>query len=247
MKLMKTTGPIMLGVVFGLFSIAFAYVVFMFCERLISSAGFAWLIKKAEEAKFFDFAILIAIFTFFAKEYLDSRRKFKEQERKLRACKVLLAEELRLNYYSQQALERIFRSAADDVDIELRPILEYEFSRGIEFFSVTDPLTGSGGATAIPKVSFKYYDRFVDVVAELDAVLFESMQLAYAEIREMEHIRNSLVNHLQAEEDDKYIPKDIRDSGFVDYAERTIARVYGPMNDFYFLCEGKALIKAQLR
>lgn len=247
LKLIKAVLPTVFGVVFGVVSIALAYLVFTFCYQLVSSAGFAWLVKKTEEAKIFDFAIVIALFTFVGKEYLDTRRKKSEQGRRITACKVLLAEELRLNYYAQKTLMGIFESASNEEDAPLRPLLEYKLSRGIEFFSITDHETGSGGMTAIPKVSFKYYDRFVDTVAELDARLFESMQLAYVDIREMEHVRKSLVEFLQVDEEEAYIPKDIRDNGFVDYASDVIASAYDPMNDFYFLCTGKALTESQLR
>lgn len=247
LKLLKAIFPTVSGVLFGLISVALAYLVFTFCFQLISSAGFSWLVKKAEEAKVFDFAIFIALLTFVGKEYLDSRRKQREQERRITACKVLLAEELRLNYYVQRTLEGIFSEASKEEESAVRSRLEYKLSRGIDYFSATDYETGSGGMTAIPKIRFKYYDRFVDTVAELDARLFESMQLAYVEIREMEHVRNSLINFLQVEVEEAYIPRDIRDNGFVDYASDVISAVYGPMNDFYFLCSGKALTESQLR
>ncbi|WP_085747348.1 hypothetical protein [Pseudomonas sp. R45(2017)] len=247
LKLLKDVLPIILGVVFGVLSIAFGYLLVMFCSKLISSAGFSWLGKKVEEAKVFDFAILVALLTFFGKEFLDSRRKKKEQGRRVKACKVLLAEELRLNYYAQKTLSRIFSEASKNQDSEDRPKLEYKLIRGMDFFSYTDSQAGSGAMTPIPKVSFKYYDRFVDTVAELDARLFESMQLAYVEMREIEHVRVSLVNFMQVEEEEAYIPKDIRDNGFVDYASDVVSDAYGPMNDFYFMCSGKALTQSQLR
>ena len=248
MKVFKDVLPVILGVFFGVFSIAVAYVVFVFCDKLISSAGFKWVLLKAEEAKLFDFAIFIAICSFFGKEYLDSRRKKKEQARKLDACKVLMAEELRLNYYAQATLERMFKSAVDDENVLLRPLLKYKFERGMDFFAVEEAQNGSEGMTPIPKLHFKYYDRFVDVVAELDENLFGVMQEAYIEIRELEHVRSSLINNLQVgDNENRYIPKDIRDNEFVGYASDVVASAYAPMNRFYLLCAGKPLIKSQLR
>lgn len=248
MKVFKDVLPVVLGVSFGILSIAAAYVLFVFCYELIYSAGFKWLLRKAEEAKLFDFALLVAICSFFGKEYLDSRRKRKEQARKLAACKVLMAEELRLNYYAQSTLESIFKSAVDDEDVSLRPLLAYKLERGIDFFSVQEGKNGSEGMTPIPKVHFKYYDRFVDVIAELDENLFIVMQEAYIEIRELEHVRTSLINNLQVgDNENRYMPKDIRDNGFVDYASDVVADAYAPMNRFYILCAGKPLTKSQLR
>ena len=248
LKVFKDVLPVVLGVSFGIFSIALAYVVFLFCDALIYSVGFNWVLQKAEEAKLFDFALLVAICSFFGKEYLDSRRKRKEKVRKLAACKVLMAEELRLNYYAQSTLERIFKSAVDDEDVSLRPLLTYKLERGIDFFSVQESKYGSEGMMPIPKVHFKYYDRFVDVIAELDENLFSAMQEAYIEIRELEHVRVSLINNLQlGDNETRYIPKDIRDNGFVGYASNVVAVAYVPMNRFYILCAGKPLTESQLR
>ena len=249
LKIIKQYFPVVTGVAFGFAAIIAAYFLFVVCVEMVGSAGFAWFVDKVKETKLFDFAVLVALATFVLKERLDSRRKHREQARKISAVKALLVGEIELNHFCLKRLQGIFRDASDEGGDDIpRPKFIYEVSQGLEYFGCVDSQTGDTGMTPIPHPTFKYYDRFIDVIAEFDGELFLLVQAAYERIREMEHVRNSLAHHLQPDEAaEKFRPADIRDSGFVGYAVDELNEVYPPMNALYQYCAGSELKNARVR
>lgn len=249
MKLIKLYFPIFAGVSFGLGAIVIAYFVVSVCIAIVGSVGFSWFVDKVKETKLFDFAVLVALATFVLKERLDSRRKKREQARKIAAVKALLVGEIELNHFCLQRLQGIFREASSEGDGGgPRPTFVYKISQGLEYFGCIDALSGYTGMTPIPSPTFKYYDRFIDIIAEFDGNLFLLVQAAYDGVREMEHVRDSLVHHLQSDETaDMFRPADMRDSGFVEYAIEELGEIYEPMNALYVECAGGELKNVRIR
>lgn len=151
----------------------------------------------------FPITAAIALFLFIVKELLDLLKKRAERLRKIQAIKILLAEELEKNYWTFRSMFRIL----DEIQIheESDTVKFYmETSRnGTELFRKKDDygISGSG----IPKFQTSTYEKLLLSLAELDIALFEIVRDTYAEIIELAHYREVLIDFLSGsvlDEDD---------------------------------------------
>jgi hypothetical protein len=191
--------------------------------------------------------VVFAIILFIVKEILELKKRRAESKRKLFAYKSLIAEELELNLWAKKRLLSII------TDIENQ---EKDYPKAKYMLSVKESgqeyIHGYDGgylieSRPIPAIYDKYYEKFIASIAELDANLFHIAQSSYEEIRNMEHVRNGLIKGLCAEENDEPFPHDIRQSGFLDYAQSELNGTYDAMNVLYKECKGIELNEHRIR
>lgn len=151
----------------------------------------------------FPITAVIALFLFIVKELLDLLKKRAERIRKIEAIKLLLAEELEKNHWAFRTMFKILHEI--QVHEESDTVKFYmEISRnGTELFRKKDDygISGSG----IPKFQTSTYEKLLPSLAELDMSLFEIVRSTYAEIIELAHYREVLIDFLSGsvlDEDD---------------------------------------------
>ncbi|AWF80459.1 hypothetical protein BTJ40_06325 [Microbulbifer sp. A4B17] len=241
--------PEMLGAIFAVVLMAFAYVLLSFSLEVTSSQGFPKLADKVVrgEISLLPVTVIVAILLFIVKEVLELFKKGRESKRKLFAYMSLISEELELNLW---ALKRLLKIVTDiENQEEDHPNANYTLlikESGQEYIHGYDgdDLIES---CSIPIVHDKYYEKFIASIAELDANLFNLAQWSYEEVRNMGHVRTGLIKALLAEENNEPFPHDLRKSGFLDYAKSELADTFTAMNALYKECTGNELQQHRIR
>lgn len=241
--------PEMLGATFAVILMAFSYILFSFSLEVISSPSFSMLADKVVngDVSLLPVTVVVAILLFIVKEVLEFFKKRRESKRKLFAYKSLISEELEVNLWAHKRLLMIvtdIESQKEDYPNASYKLLIKECGQEYIHGYDGDDLIKS---CPIPMVHEKYYEKFISSIAELDSNLFNLTQSSYEEVRNMAHVRSSLIKGLLAEENDEPFPHDIRKSGFVDYAKSELADTFTAMNALYKELTGNELQQHRLR
>ncbi|WP_157209796.1 hypothetical protein [Marinimicrobium agarilyticum] len=241
--------PEMVGAIFAVALLAFAYIIFSFSLEVVSSPKFSSLADKVASGKanILPATVIVAILLFIVKEVLEFFKKNRESRRKLFAYKSLISEELEFNLWSYKRLVGIVNDIEaqeeDHPNARYTLLIKESGKEYIHGYDGDELLESS----LIPVVHDKCYEKFISGIAELDANLFNLAQSSYEGVRTMAHVRGGLIKGLLAEKNNEPFPHDIRKSGFLDYAKRELERTYNPMNKLYKECTGNELQEHRVR
>ena len=148
--------------------------------------------------------VVVAVIIFLAREFFEIRRKRNERLRKIKAIKLLIAEELERNHWAFVSMFRVLkeikdsiinypqakmwlitaRNGSDHFRIKHNPEKECEFDSG----------------QGIPLFHAEMYQKLLPMLAELDECLFELIRTTYNEIFELVHYRETLTDYLSGED-----------------------------------------------
>jgi hypothetical protein len=225
------------------------YITLCFTLHLTTSPDFSILADKVlkGEVEFIPITVIAAILIFIAKEISDFLKKRRESKRKIFAYKSLISEEIELNLWTHKRLTNIIQNIEDQK--KEHPNANYKIlikESGNEYIHGYDgeKLIES---CLIPIIHDKYYEKLISNIAELDANLFNLAQSSYQEVRNMAHVRSSLIKSLLAEENNEPFPHDISENGFLEYAKQELVDTYDAMNALYKECTGNELQEFRLR
>lgn len=190
--------------------------------------------------------VVAAIVIFLIKELLELRRRKKERERKLNAIKLLLAEELEKNHWAHRsffsALSRLQESNEDFPDAQFRL---YVSRNGTEHLRMKkDPDEEFESGQWIPKFHDEQYKKLLPMLAELDENLFKKINVAYGELAELTHYRDTLIGFLAGEDPGPGL--DLTKEFLADMADEK-ADYFNKLNSAYKAIRGKDLKEWRLR
>ncbi len=185
----------------------------------------------------------IAILLFIAREIFDLIKKRRQENNKRKAISFLLAEELKINYWSHVSLFRAYKQLAEL--IEQYPDAVYRvrttrFDKDIfEYKEEPDDEFWSGHP--IPKFINDKYKSLLPSLAELDIDCANILEKTYEQVAELEHFRQTLVLFLANEDDEGEVFHEMTKSFFI--------QKFTEEDDFYkTLNNGHvALVKEELK
>jgi hypothetical protein len=191
--------------------------------------------------------VLAAIGIFITREILDFVKQDKARKRKVRAFKSLLAEELELNHWAYKKLLEIITKIGEDLKDNPEATYKIQFREmGNEYIRGHDGEKIIFDAPLVV-VRQKYYDQLITDIAALDVDLFNVVQDAYEEVRNMAHVREGLLRSLMAKDFDEPFPHDMRCNGFLEYANRELKDAFQAMEKLYVYCTGKEFTSFRVR
>ncbi|SBS66023.1 hypothetical protein [Vibrio splendidus] len=186
--------------------------------------------------------VVVAISLFILRECVDLVKKYREKQRKTRAIKLLLAEELERNHWALLTVFNVLKEIKEYTDEQK----EVEYSliiarNGMEHYhaELEDGHSGSG----IFRFDFSVYEKLLVSIAELDEELFEAISATYTKTRELNHYRDTLLDYLSGED---LAPTPEMTKGFLCGLSEEEADYYGHLNDSYKLLTGSTLEKRRL-
>ena len=196
---------------------------------------------------FLPITALVAIILFAVKEIVEYVKKTRGNHRKIQAIKEILSEELERNLWTYKIMERTVKESMEILENCRNPAFgirrtatgEIRFWRK---YDENEELEGSGHP--LPEVKQDKYESVVLELAQLDSGLFNSARIAYDSLKELGHIRKSLIETLDGPENDG---KGGIWEGFLTYARRELKDIYDAMNELYTLMKGQPLDRPRLR
>jgi hypothetical protein len=196
----------------------------------------------------FPITVYAAIILFIVKELFEFVKKTSGERRRIQAIKEILSEELERNLWAHKVLERTVKDSIELLEEFDNPVFGINItSTGeVRFWQNGGEDSGAESSHSLPEVKQERYESIVLELAQLDKALFNSTRSAYDSIKELAHVRKSLIETLT--ETSKYNgeSEDLW-RGFLGYAEDELKDIYKSMNDFYTSIKGKPLTKHRLR
>ncbi|EIO5095144.1 TPA: hypothetical protein ACMDP0_003685 [Vibrio parahaemolyticus] len=186
--------------------------------------------------------VVAAISLFILRECVDLIKKYREKQRKTRAIKRLLAEELERNHWALLTVFRVLKEIKDYTDEQK----EVEYSliiarNGMEHYHAE--LEDGHSGMRIFRFDFSVYEKLLVSIAELDEELFEAISSTYTKTRELNHHRDTLLDYLSRED---LAPTPEMTRGFLCDLSEEKDDYYGYLNDSYKLLTGNTLEKKRL-
>lgn len=191
--------------------------------------------------------VIAAVVLFVVKEAMEALRRYKADSRKKDALRRLLARECERNHAVLRSLKEAcsWLKEADDEDspftfrfrVHFTPAGHLRFVRHVG-------ITESEGSFVLRPAQQELMGRLMVEVAALDAPLFDLLEHAYDAVAEMRHLRDSIIDHLSSDAEDK---NEIFLLGFADYALGELEDSYKAIANLYRECTGKELENYKLR
>lgn len=189
---------------------------------------------------FLSATIVVAIILFFAKEILESIRRYRARERARRANRLLLKRECELNYWVYTCLFRIASQLQADVNSGVDET--YAVARRSDQSIAFRTLHIDGfSETTIPPTRIAVIEKLLLDAASNDGSLYEVLQQAYEAMIDMEHVRESLFRHVEDEDGDGFL------AGFHNFALNELADSLVALRALYKECTGEVLTTWQVR
>ena len=194
----------------------------------------------------FPITVYVAFILFIVKELIEFVKKTRGEHRRIQAIKEILSEELQRNLWAHKVLERTVKDSIKFLEEFDNP--EFGINRTstgeIRFWEKAGEDGMAESSHPLPEVRQERYESIVLELAQLDKVLFNSARTAYDSIKELAHVRKSLIEILTERAQSK--GEDLW-GGFLGYAKDELKDIYTSMNDFYISIKGKSLTKHRLR
>lgn len=192
--------------------------------------------------------VISAVALFIVKELVEVVRRFRADRRRIMAMKMLLAEEIEQNHWTYNILKRTLQVIGDILRDYPNPSFRIVRTQsGRELFRYRHDAEDDAGFESghpLPAVRQEQYERLVLDIASMDKQLFSLARTAYDAIKEMEHVRSSLVDMLDR------VDPEISDGffeSFLAYADDELNDTYEEMKPFYFHIAGKELTENRMR
>ena len=230
-----------LGTIFAVIILAFAYLLLFFVFEISSSPTFTNGVKKMMSGDLDPVSIgaVVAISIFIIKEILEAYRKSNSRKRKVKALKAIVSEEIEINYWTWQKIESLVKQVKD-----LPQKTHYQITTstsGVERFEFIRP-DGGGGGQAFPTVTEEVFNKLIIDIAELDKAFYNKAILYSKSIAELKHLRNGSYDFIHETQEGEHYA-----DGFVDYALDELPAIYVSMSNFYEICTGNKLEKHRMR
>lgn len=192
--------------------------------------------------------VIVAIFLFFIKEVIEWVRRHQAEKRKIIALSSLLARECELNHWSIKSMRRIIEFIRDESAVNIETKFQFTILRSGEILframeSESDFIMG----IPLAKTHSEIMGKILLDVATIDKSLYAEIQLAYDAISEMEHIRHSLIYHVEPEDELGKQHQKEHLEGFIIYALPILEKTYQKLNFLYKFCTGKELNSHRMR
>jgi len=187
----------------------------------------------------FPITVVIAIVLFVAKEILETIKKWNERKRRIRAMKLLFAEELELNHWVWKSMQTLILGIKGELPGAKFQIKESR--SGAERFECIRPGRSAWGQ-GFPPVQDERYHKLVVDVASMDKEFYSLVSCCYKAIADLKHFRNGIYSYVDDEGDETE-----HREGFLSYVESGLPQVYKSMNELYKYCTGNELESCRLR
>lgn len=182
---------------------------------------------------------LAAIFLFLLKEFLEGIRRSRAKNRQIEAFKTLLARECELNRWAVCSLNDALKEMDGDSEENLATDYAIERSKSGKVFFRSD----DGSAWPLPEARSDLMSEIMFDVATLDKSLFALLQNAYDSVLELKHVRQSLMDFLETDNENEKLHL----AGFPDYGLRELKDVQVSLEELYLECTGQKLDKGRVR
>lgn len=240
--------PEILGSIFAVFLMMFAYITFSFSDHLINSQYFSLLTDRIAKGKInlLPVTVVVAIILFVLREAFDLFKKHSERKRNIQAIKLLIADEIEMNHWSLVSMFRILSSLKEDFEENEDAVHYLHVARnGSEHFrSKEHPDDEYSSGQAIPKFYTAMYERLLPDIAALDRKLFLSVHSTYEQIMELIHYRDTMIDYLTGEE---LAPEPGLTRHFLSDLADEKDDYYQYLNETYRLIQNKDLTNWKLR
>lgn len=245
----KDIRPEIYGVTFGLFSIAFGYFLIKLSLAAFNSVAVQSYIDKLAfgEADILPVPVFMALVLFVAREVLETIKKRKAEARKISAYKQLITDELELNHGAYLSLKNIFTELEENKEKWDGGTYEAKFKETGNLYVHVTYENRLVMATPAIKPSWSQHDKVLVSIAEIDNQFYEKLRSGYSKVIELNHLYNSLIKGLKANDFDEPFPHTITRSGFLDYALNECERIHCGLNELYIFCTGYKLKKSRIR
>jgi len=193
------------------------------------------------ETSLLPITVIVAITIFLVKEGLELWRKHQAHQRQTLAIKHMIADEIEKNNSVLSTLISTLVKIKDEHEnFKISLLTTPSGSLRIGF----KELTGQNETSwPIPNVSRAVFNKTFVQIASLNSELFKEAKNAYESVSEIEHIRDSLIDHI---EDNAWQPDGFMVS-FTEYGLEELIDAYLNLSRLYKTCTGNDLDKKKLR
>lgn len=198
-------------------------------------------------SSFLPVTVISAVALFLIKELVELVRRFRANRRRIGAMKMLLTEEIEQNHWTYNILKRTLREINDTLRDYPNPsfrIVRAQSGHELFRYKCDAEEAGFESGHPLPAVRQEKYEKLVLDIASMDKQLFSMARAAYDAIKEMEHVRSSLINMLDRV--DPAISDGFLES-FLEYADDELNNTYEEMKLLYFHITGKDLTEKRMR
>jgi len=237
MKLIKDLLPEIFGVLFSIVALTLGYLLITFVIDSLSSDSYKEAVNQP--LGLIPISVFAAIILFICKEVVEFFRRKKANFRKVSAIKILLSEEIQLNYWVWLQMKSLINTVKDKTATSTFNIVLS--SSGAERFEESRA-DGSSGGQAFPKISENIYQKVILEIAELDANLYSFLKNYHLKISELQHLRNGVYDYV--DENGKEL---MWQDGYVSYSEDQLPLIKECMSSLFLQCSGKKLEKPRIR
>jgi hypothetical protein len=236
LRLIKNLLPEILGVIFGITSLAFGFIVFSLSFKLVDSIG---TIENMRNMDTLSISAIVAIALFLIKEILELFRKNQARKRKIRALRVIIAEEMKINHWTWLKVKDLVETVK-----EMPKATHYQITTstsGTERFEWKRP-DGGGGGQSFPSVKDDVLTKLIIEIAELDENFYNSA-IGYSKgLAELKHLREGAYDFIHETQQGEHYAE-----GFCDYASGELPKIKRSFKKLYKECTGKNELQHRMR
>lgn len=194
------------------------------------------------DSTFLPVTVVVAILLFALKECFELVRRYQSESRTKKALRALLAFECERNHFTIKNLRGILEvvrmwNGHDPFSIKIS--LKISRDNEVTFHQLTYD-DGAGSQSVVRTTHRDFMSKQLLTVATLDADLYKALQPALDAVNEMEHVRQSLIAHMED-------PERTHLAGFAEYALEELDVAYNKLNTLYVTCTGKKLESYRIR
>ncbi|MGF1733676.1 hypothetical protein [Photobacterium kasasachensis] len=161
-------------------------------------------------SEFLPVTVVVTLILFCTREILDLSKRIREKRRMLSTFKLLLAEELKDNFYALDSLYSVLVKVERALELSQEDIPIYKKINTDRYHN--DRVNIQLGNKAkygllrmpFPRFSTKRYESYLKEVASLDVELYQQVTTVYKELRYCEKIRCEVVEYLERESTQGY-------------------------------------------
>jgi hypothetical protein len=191
--------------------------------------------------QFLPITVIAAVLLFFVKEVIEAVRRRNANARRKRAFRTLLARECELNHWTYMVLHELLSDIRRDLKAGNRT--EYqarEDGSGAKIFKMVKHERNTlSTERPLPPVQTRLMDNVMLEVATIDGSLFTLLEVAFDEVNQMGHVRDSLMSNVT--DTKQHL------GTFADYGLEVLAGVKAALDALYRECTGAELKDARVR
>lgn len=241
--------PEVYGATFGVFIIVLFILLMKLSERILNHPMLESYISRllGGTESLVPITVIVAVILFMVKELLEYNRKEKANNRKLNAYRMLLAEELELNFGALKSIDETCSKLESNKNKWRGATYEAKFKESGNLYVHATYKDHLVLCIPVRKVRMEQYDKLLVNIAELNADFYLKVKDGYEYVTELEHLYSSIIKGLQAKDNNEPFPSDITQSGFLGYALAEVNRIEPKLKTLYKECAESVELKARIR